>query len=55
MWFNKITGKVYIGSAINGTKRLSTYYQSSILNKNSLIYNDILKYRHNNFSVVILW
>lgn len=30
MWFNKITGRVYIGSAVNGSKRLSTYYQPSV-------------------------
>lgn len=54
MWFNKITGKVYIGSAVDGAKRLSTYYQSSVLKKNSLIYNNIFKYTHNNFSVIIL-
>lgn len=54
MWFNKITGKVYIGSAVDGSKRLSTYFQYSILRKKSLIYNNILKYGHNNFSVVIL-
>jgi len=54
MWFNKITGKVYIGSAVDGAKRLSTYFQYSILKKNSLIYNNILKYGHNNFSVIIL-
>ena len=23
MWFNKITGKVYIGSSIDGSKRLA--------------------------------
>lgn len=54
MWFNKITGRVYIGSALNGSKRLSTYYQPSILRKNSLIYQSILKYGHDNFSVFIL-
>ncbi len=54
MWFNKITGKVYIGSAVDGAKRMSTYYQASILSKNSLIYNNILKYGHHNFSVIIL-
>lgn len=54
MWFNKITGKVYIGSAVDGAKRLSTYFQFSILKKNSLIYNNILKYGHTNFSVIIL-
>lgn len=26
MWFNKITGKVYIGSAIDGKKRLYRYF-----------------------------
>jgi len=54
MWFNKITGRVYIGSAVNGSKRLSTYYQPSILKKHSLIYQSILKYGHDNFSVIIL-
>lgn len=54
MWFNKVTGRVYIGSALNGSKRLSTYYQPSILRKNSLIYQSILKYGHENFSVFIL-
>ncbi len=29
MWFNKITGKVYIGSGVNGSKRLGTYCQPS--------------------------
>jgi excinuclease UvrABC nuclease subunit len=33
MWFNKITGRVYIGSAVNGSRRLSTYFQPSILRK----------------------
>ena len=54
MWFNKITGKVYIGSGVNGSKRLGTYFQPSILKKNSLIYQSILKYGHENFSVIIL-
>lgn len=54
MWFNKITGRVYIGSAVNGSRRLSTYFQPSIVRKNSLIYKSILKYGHDNFSVTIL-
>jgi hypothetical protein len=54
MWFNKITGRVYIGSGVNGSRRLSTYFQPSILKKNSLIYQSILKYGHKNFSVIIL-
>jgi len=55
MWFNKITGKVYIGSGSNGSGRLGTYYQPSILKNKSLIYKNILKYGHANFSVHILW
>jgi len=51
MWFNKITGRVYIGSGVNGSK-LSTYFQPSILKKNSLIYQS--KYGHESFSVIIL-
>jgi group I intron endonuclease len=54
MWFNKATGRVYIGSAIDGPKRLATYYQPSVLKKKSLIYQSILKYGHQSFSVIIL-
>jgi len=54
MWFNKITGKVYIGSSSNGSKRLSTYYQPTTLKKRSIIYQNITKYGHSNFSVSIL-
>ena len=54
MWFNKDTGRVYIGSGSNGSRRLSTYYQPSILKKKSLIYQSILKYGHKSFSVIIL-
>nr|WDW20858.1 hypothetical protein [Valsa mali var. pyri (nom. inval.)] len=54
MWFNKITGRVYVGSAVNGSKCLATYYQPSIQNNNSLINQNILKYGHASFSVVIL-
>lgn len=54
MWFNKITGKVYIGSAIDGKARLSRYYMPSVLKSNSRIYKNILKYGHKSFSVSIL-
>lgn len=54
MWFNKITGRVYVGSAVNGSELLATYYQPSIQKNNSLIYQSILKYGHASFSVVIL-
>lgn len=55
MWFNKVTGKVYIGSAEDGRIRLSRYFQSSVLkNSNSRIYRSILKYGHDSFIVSIL-
>jgi|SRR5919204_179053 group I intron endonuclease len=49
-----MTGRVYIGSAANGSKRISTYYQPSVLKKRSLIYQSILKYGHGSFSLIIL-
>ena len=56
MWFNKINGKVYIGSAVNGKVRLSNYFRESYLksSKKSKIYNSLLKHGHDNFSLVIL-
>lgn len=54
MWFNKITGRVYVGSAVNGSKWLATYYQPSIQQNKSLIYQSILNHGHASFSVVIL-
>ncbi|GAA5111631.1 hypothetical protein GCM10023339_13840 [Alloalcanivorax gelatiniphagus] len=54
MWFNKITGRVYVGSAVNGSKGLATYYQPSIQQNKSLIYQNILNYGHASFSLVIL-
>lgn len=54
MWFNKITGKVYIGSGVDGSLRLSRYFLPSVLKSNSRIYKNILKYGHDSFSVCIL-
>jgi len=55
MWFNKVTGKVYIGSAVDGSKRLSRYFQLSVLKKSkSKIYRNILKYGNSSFVVSIL-
>lgn len=56
MWFNKITSKVYIGSASDGFIRLNNYYQPSTLNRNdtvSRIYKGILKYGHSSFKLII--
>lgn len=57
MWFNKKTGQVYIGSGINGSSRLASYFRDSVLNLkrgNSRIYKSILKYGHDSFSLIIL-
>lgn len=56
LWFNKITGKVYVGSGRNEANRLYSYFSPSVLNSTnkSLIYNSLNKYGHNNFSLVIL-
>jgi hypothetical protein len=51
---NDINGKQYIGSGMDLSKRLATYYFPSRLSDNRYISNSILKYGHSNFSVVIL-
>ncbi len=58
-WTNRITGKFYIGSAVNLTKRLRFYYSSksienSLLIKRSYIYTSILKYGYSKFSLEII-
>lgn len=58
-WTNLINGKSYIGSSVNLYCRFRDYYSFYFINKslkrgNSMIYNAILKYKHNNFSLEIL-
>ena len=53
-WMNLINGKIYIGSAWNGSVRLLSYWTPSILNRNYPIYNSLNKYGHNNFILAIL-
>jgi hypothetical protein len=55
MLLNKKTGKVYIGSGVDGSARLSRYFMPSVLkSSNSLIYKNILKYGHDSFMVIIM-
>jgi group I intron endonuclease len=54
MWFNRITGKVYIGSTIDGGKRFRGYFQTALLKVRSQIYASISKYGHQAFSLAIL-
>ncbi len=53
-WINLINGKMYVGSAWNGSKRLLSYWTTSVLKRNLSIYNNINYYGHNNFILVIL-
>lgn len=56
MFFNKITEEIYIGSGLQGGRRISTYFSPSVLKSTtrSRIYNSLTKYGHSNFSLVIL-
>ena len=53
-WVNLITGKMYIGSAWNGSTRLLNYWTPSILRRNYPIYNNINYYGIHNFALAIL-
>ena len=53
-WINLITGKIYIGSAWNGSSRLLSYWRPSILCRNYPIYNNINYYGIHNFALAIL-
>lgn len=51
---NFVNGKQYVGSSIDLKRRLYSYYSPSKLIDNRYISNSILKYGHNNFTVLIL-
>nr|YP_010041362.1 GIY-YIG endonuclease [Pisolithus microcarpus]QPA36139.1 GIY-YIG endonuclease [Pisolithus microcarpus] len=53
-WINLINGKMYVGSAWSGSRRLLSYWTSSVLSKNYPIYNSICRYTLNNFMLIIL-
>ena len=56
-WTNKLSGKVYIGSSANLSKRLSNYYSYSLISRfqhSMLIYKALLKHGYSNFSLEIL-
>lgn len=58
LWYNKTSGKYYVGSSINLYKRLSRYYQKGYLKYSTHydlpIVRAITKYGLNNFILVIL-
>jgi group I intron endonuclease len=51
---NLVNGKQYVGSSKNINQRLSSYYSLSKLLDNRYISRSIMKYGHDNFSVLIL-
>jgi len=53
-WTNLITGKMYVGSAWNGSSRLFSYWTPSILRRNYPIYNNMNYYGKYNFALAIL-
>jgi len=54
-WINKINGNSYVGSAVNLSKRLTSYYSVKELAKNTRPIQDaLLKHGHKNFSLEIL-
>ena len=59
LWKNLINNKCYIGSAVNLSNRLSSYYstiymEDALTKGNSHIYRALLKNGHSNFSLIIL-
>lgn len=59
IWTNNISGKSYVGSAVNLTRRLRNYLSLAHLNlelktKNSLIYKALIKYNYSSFRLDIL-
>ena len=53
-WTNLITGKIYVGSAWNGSTRLFSYWTPSVLRRNFPIYNNMNYYGKYNFALAIL-
>jgi len=58
-WTHIISGKSYVGSAINLSNRLRNYYNLAYLKReitknNSIIYRALLKYGHSSFKLDIL-
>jgi group I intron endonuclease len=51
---NLVNEKQYVGSSIDLKRRLYSYYSPSKLIDNRYISNSIMKYGHNNFTVLIL-
>lgn len=53
-WINLITGKMYVGSAWNGSSRLLSYWRPSFLKRKYPIYHNLNYYGVHNFALAIL-
>lgn len=53
LWFNKLTGEIYVGSSY-GKTRLNDYFASYYLKKSASICKSISKYGHINFILMIM-
>ena len=49
-----MNGKIYVGSGWNGSVRLLSYWSPSVLKRKFPIYNNLNKYGHDNFILIIL-
>lgn len=56
MWKHKESGKFYIGSAVNLSKRFTLYFSDKYLDRYKYMYicNAILHHGHSSFSLSIL-
>src|SRR5690606_10672289 len=55
LWTHKDSGKIYVGSAVDLSKRLKDYYSPSYLKQaNNYICNALIYHTHSAFSLTIL-
>lgn len=56
MWIHKSSGKIYVGSAFNLSRRFTEYYSSYYLKRNKSMYicNALGAYGHSEFSLIII-
>jgi group I intron endonuclease len=57
MWTNLVSGKTYVGSSVNLSRRFNTYYSYTHIvdfHRNLLISRALSKYGYSNFKLEIL-
>jgi len=53
-WVNLITGRVYVGSAVDGHSRLTQYFTPSVLKNGRKLERSLSKYGHGLFALAVL-